>query len=480
MSVLVIILPILLITLLLIIFGIICLWKRRKSKAEKSREAECEEKLPLLQRHEILIESEKIEKYLNGDVFVNTEKYEEAIGVFETKGWVTLVGPPGSGKTMTAIKLGRDNSASGNKSIPFCQNIHDVPKFVNEKEEPCIIMDNLIEHSYMNHSSKLLQDISTFNDVFDKYIKNGLVHVIITIGKEAWNELKDFLGSHIELFKSGIVEGIGERFNEDETESMIAHHLRINKNNEKTSTVNNIVININVDSIFSLPISIDLLCANRTLLGEQKDSKPVKFKYRMEMYLKNWRDSDDEVDKKSFCFVFFVALCGGILSMDDFESDSKKHIYINVCKAFNVEPYARNEIESMISMEGNRRVPGFLYLMSETPNRTYGFHHESLLDFFLATLCKDEHQPLFIENANIAYIMRKCKLSNYYYESSLSYVRKILKYWHLEDRLEIQDNHIGKLLDRIIREIKQGTMTLDWKDHIFMEHVSFKREWRKK
>lgn len=43
--------------------------------------------------------------YLKGNVFSPNTFYERAIGVLDVHHCITIIGPPGSGKTLTAVQL---------------------------------------------------------------------------------------------------------------------------------------------------------------------------------------------------------------------------------------------------------------------------------------------------------------------------------------------------------------------------------------
>ena len=43
--------------------------------------------------------------YVKSGVFSTSEFYDHAIGVLDIHGCVSLIGPPGSGKTLTAVQL---------------------------------------------------------------------------------------------------------------------------------------------------------------------------------------------------------------------------------------------------------------------------------------------------------------------------------------------------------------------------------------
>ncbi|XP_062578232.1 uncharacterized protein LOC134240147 [Saccostrea cucullata] len=498
-----IIIPVVIVVLLLTI-GIIWFIKRNKKKGT-NKSILCGEMQPLLDIKTFPVEFFRTINYLNADVFVITETYTKAIGMLETRGWITLTGPPGSGKTMTAIqlakrKLGCSGSTQGRKcTFHFCKTLDEIPGLSNDKSEPYVILDDFFEQ-YRYYPSKLSVDKASFDNIFREFVDKGPVHVIFTIKEDTWNFLcKDAL--FLDIFKSYTPLNMKEKpLTTKEKESMLRNHLRINhieittsKKEERlkqdietfinqdgvTELNSRTAITIHKDRIqkmshdlkedftFFVPVIIDLMCVNRYMLRKYDYVMSKTFRKTLKMHVENWIKSEKDEDKKSFCVVLFAGLCSGVVSIDDFHSDTKGKIYVNVCKKYKAESCDRAEIEYF--MKRNVRVRGFLYSVSDS-SQTYVFHHESLLDFFLVYACSDE--AFLIENANIDYILQRCKLSD----------KNIADFFaeKLGNTIEsVELNATDKLVDRIRAEIRQGHDIPLWDCHIFRKHETFNNKWNK-
>ncbi|XP_061178414.1 uncharacterized protein LOC133187059 [Saccostrea echinata] len=446
--------------------------------------------------------------YLNTDVFVLTETYRRAVGILETQGWITLIGPPGSGKTMTAVqlakrKLGCSGSAQGRKcTFYFCKSLSEISGLSNAKIEPYIILDDFMEQ-YRYYPSKLSEDKDNFDQIFKEFINTGLVHVILTIKEDTWKIFsKDAL--YLEIFKSNTHLNLKEKpLTAKEKEYMLRNHLRINhidvatnkkeeslkqgqEDSRKMNIIQDIVTDLNGESAivihkdtiqkitrdlkddftFSVPVIIDLMCVSRYMMKNRDHILSKTFRETLKIHVTKWMKSEKDDDKKSICVVLFVGLCGGVVSLDDFHRNMKGKVYANVCKKYKVEPCDRLEVENM--MKKNARVRAFVYSETNTSD-TYTFHHDSLLDFFLFYVCADD-ENFFIENADIDYILSRCSLP----EEKIK--QRIAK--TIGPTLEnVELKAIDKLVDRIRVEIEQGHSIPNWKNHVFRNHETFNNKW---
>ncbi|XP_061178531.1 uncharacterized protein LOC133187182 [Saccostrea echinata] len=490
----VIMIPVVVAIVLLLVCAVICfLWRRKGCGRSASQK---DEEIPMLNKSEIGYEFYRLVKYLEAGLFVDTEAYKEAVGKLEIHGCMTLIGPPGSGKTMTAIKLAirkhRQKESSGKiVTFHFCKCLNDVHSLEIESEKPYVILDDFLEQ-YRYYPSKLSEDKKEFDEIFNKFIKPGLVRIIFTVQKQTWVKflMKDL---HPELFGSNVLVDLMEKDltpkeMKRKKERMLRGHLGIShvsitvKKSEENlnpsnatiiceNTIRKIASGLKADPAFSVPVVIDLMCANRYFLKNHSHIISDTFKTTLKIHVKKWMESNEEEDKKSFCIVLFAALCGGRISLDDFYSHTKGKIYTNVCKKFSMQKIMKNQIETM--MKENVRISGFLYQVENSD--MYMLYHDSLLDSFLVYACEDE--DFFIENVNIEYLIKRCKLST---ELTIKYIAEKTGLLDAYPGNAFELKKYELVVERIHEEMKCGYSLPYWEKHIYMTHSIFRGRWNAK
>lgn len=156
--------------------------------------------------------------YLSGDMFSSSETYERAVGVFDVNHCITIIGPPGSGKTLTAVQLAYRKC--GLSQLFFCQTVEEVLDISEKRKGAYIVLDDWIDE-YLYYPSKIGNAIDLLSSVYDNFVRSGDLHLILTVQEDNWNRLHGFL-ENCDLFKRKCVLKIQpEKFTKTEKENMI-------------------------------------------------------------------------------------------------------------------------------------------------------------------------------------------------------------------------------------------------------------------
>lgn len=451
---------------------------------------------------------QKTFQYLK-NVFSPNHLYKEAIGALELYNCLTIIGPPGSGKTMTALQIAYRKCVVGGRSrMYFCRTVEEVESTAAEKEDAYIIVDDWLDR-YMYYPSTLLPAIASLTKFYDEFVKSGKVHLILTAQKDKWATLRDFL-TGCDIFNPEyllIIEGLYDK----ERHNIILRHLRhfeIKEVDEKIASKpldNRIGENCTKEKLkmikgekeFSFPVIIDLICTNERLRVPSTLCLIFKdgFSKALKAFFDNWSKEKDIKEKKSFCILVFAALLGGKISTSDFNST----LFERVCKEYkcltnekevNKEKEVSTE-ENKIRKKhlsdkdnvaqkqplleekenwgkllvDNRRLRGCLYQISDT---YFVFQHSSLFRFVLSFI-RENGEQFFIENVNIKVLMNQC------------WIEKGISEKQFPENMKIPlNNPVGsvvlskgvlKALTKRIRSEKEQHIEFgitEWDNHIFM------------
>lgn len=89
---------------------------------------------------------QKTNDYLKKHVFISSKFYEHAIGVLDIYRCITIVGPPGCGKTLTALQLASRKCGRGGRSqLYFCETLEEILTTAQMDSDAYIIMDDWLD-----------------------------------------------------------------------------------------------------------------------------------------------------------------------------------------------------------------------------------------------------------------------------------------------------------------------------------------------
>lgn len=113
---------------------------------------------------------QKTHDYLKSRVFSTSKFYEHAIGALDIYRCITIVGPPGCGKTLTALQLAFRKCGRGLKSqLYFCQTLEEVLTTAREDNDAYIIVDEFLD-KYFYYPSTLCEAIESLDVIFNELI----------------------------------------------------------------------------------------------------------------------------------------------------------------------------------------------------------------------------------------------------------------------------------------------------------------------
>lgn len=442
-------------------------------------------------------------------MFSPNHLYNQAIDALEQQHCLTIIGLPGSGKTITALQLAYRKCVVGGRSrMYFCRTVEEVESTAAGKEDAYIIVDDWLDR-YMYYPSTLLPAIACLTKFYHEFIKSGKVHLILTAQKDKWTMFKDVL-TGCDIFNPESLLII-ERLHGVEQDNIInSHfkHFKIEEGDEKvasnsldnrnvvTGTKKNLAKKIKDEKDFSFPVIIDLICTNERLTAHKTLNLISKdgFCKILKTFFDNWFNEKDKMEKNSFCILVFAALLGGKISTSDFEDSITGPLFERVCEKYRSFTNEKENKEKQVYLSqkqplledtenwgkllvDNRRLRGCLYQTSET---YFIFQHSSLLRFVLSYI-REKNEHFFIENVNIKVLMNQCFIGKEITVKLRAEDKEIpLKY--AVGSVVLSDSVIGALVNRIRKEKDQpvGYDITEWDNHIFMSQKTFKNMWEEK
>lgn len=209
-------------SLLLLLAGSIFFYcTRRKAKNYETGY----EVVPLLGQSEIPTGFQKTHDYLKNRVFSTSKFYEHAIGALDIYRCITIVGPPGCGKTLTALQLAFRKCGRGIKSqLYFCQTLEEVLTTAREDNDAYIIVDEFLD-KYFYYPSTLCEAIKSLDVIYNELIKGKKIHLIITVQEDKWSRFRKSLKG-CRLFNQPYLLTINSKtFSEMELQNMVRCHF---------------------------------------------------------------------------------------------------------------------------------------------------------------------------------------------------------------------------------------------------------------
>ena len=114
-------------------------------------------------------------------MFSSSKFYEQAIGVLDIHGCVSLIGPPGSGKTLTAVQLAvrkYRGGQGGMSRLIVCHTVKELAK-TEPPDGAYIIVDDWLDQ-YMHYPIKLEDDKKQLDQFYYEHFKMKKLHIIFT------------------------------------------------------------------------------------------------------------------------------------------------------------------------------------------------------------------------------------------------------------------------------------------------------------
>lgn len=435
--------------------------------------------------------------YLKAGVFSYTEAYKRAIGVLEADNCVAIIGPPGSGKTITALQLAYRKC--GLSKLYLCQTVDEILVTAENNKGAYIIVDDWIDE-YVYYPSKIDEAIHLLNTIYTNLLQDGNVHLILTAQEDKWNR---FRGSFKNCFlcKQKLLLKIDPKeFTDKERLKIVRCHIehlsgtecaltgkyafKKNSDVDDNKRMHDMAKNIRGENEFSFPVIIDLISKNKRL----KSSLGLKL-IRMDGFsriakqsLDNWSQDDDISEKQSFCILTFAALLGGKVSRIDFESNITSPLFHKICQKFECYYNTKNEMiqnktpEEKIEnlLRENNRLRSCLYPICYKKNETeFIFQHQTLFKFVLSYIKHRNGSEFLIENAHIDVLTKHCWIDKLSHSNELSLIKSPI------GSVVFPPGDSKSLAARIRSEREQGYQIPDWNNHIFMRHMEFKKSfWR--
>lgn len=430
--------------------------------------------------------------YLKAGVFSYTEAYKRAIGVLEADHCVAIIGPPGSGKTITAVQLAYRKC--GLSKLFLCQTVDEILVTAENNKGAYIIVDDWIDE-YVYYPSKIDEAIHLLSTIYTNVLQDGNAHLILTAQKDKWNRFRGSLKNCFLCKQNLLLEIDPKKFTKKERLKIVRCHVEhfsgtectltgkrpFGKNSYVDKRINDMADYIRGENEFSFPVIIDLICKNERLRHSRSLNLIRKdgFSQITEMSLDNWSRENDINEKRGFCILIFAALLGGKVSRIDFESNITSPRFDKICQKFecfnnrNIEMIqnksAEVEIENLLR-ESNR-LRGCLYPICYKKNETeFIFQHQTLFKFVLSYIKKRNESEFLIENAHIDVLMKHCWIE-----------KSMLEKLSPSKELSLMESPIGSVVfparyfktvaARIRSEREQGYQIPDWNNHIFMRHM---------
>lgn len=168
---------------------------------------------------------QKTNDYLKSRVFTSSKFYEHAIGVLDVYRCITIVGPPGCGKTVTALQLASRKCGRGGKSqLYFCQTLEEVLTTAQENNDAYIIVDEFLD-KYFYYPSTLDEAVESLNVICNELVIGKKIHLIITVQEDKWSRFQKSLKG-CRLFNQPYLSTINSKtFSEMERQNMVRCHF---------------------------------------------------------------------------------------------------------------------------------------------------------------------------------------------------------------------------------------------------------------
>ncbi|XP_078334861.1 uncharacterized protein LOC144625936 [Crassostrea virginica] len=508
--------------------------RRRRRRRKEKQDKEYHQLQPLLDQSSFPVGLQKVMDYVKSGVFSSSKFYDHAIGVLDIHGCVSLIGPPGSGKTLTAVQLAVRKYRGGQGGMSRLIVYHTV-KELTETEPPngaYIIVDDWLDQ-YMHYPIMLKEDKKQLEESYDEYIKMKNVHIIFTAQEDKWKMFNhDF--SECALFVNDSLLTINSKaFKKTELKSIIHNNLSVMETRMETKLQNkfeNKMLELEWEEEFSFPLIVNVICVNRRLAESLGLIVKDGFTSILKQFFDSWSKDKDIDERRSFCILVFAAFLGGNVNLSNFKRQMTGHVYERICSEYACEksvekssskgqeflkadecinskgkksdeqPIISDGIEDITKanskqvnktetslaetasvetlLQKNQRLRACLFkVRGHEEDPVFVFQHNALQRCLLQYIIISKKEKFFIENASIEVLRENCWIEE-----------GIARKFHAK----ISDNVIASpvglviiptkalvlLAERIYSETK-GFIQPQWSQHVFMSHKTFCETWKK-
>lgn len=439
---------------------------------------------------------------LKKGVFITSKVYEQAVGALDVHRCITIVGPPGCGKTLTAVQLAsRKCEKDGSSKLYFRQTLEEILTIAENDSNAFIIVDDWLD-KYLYFPSTLDPAIECLNKTYAEHIKDKKINLILTAQEDKWNRLKSLLNGcclfnepHLLTINSKIFSQKGKRnmvlrhfecFDIEEKEDSVDEKT---SNLKKTTTfvhkgtVDNIVMNVKEEQEFSFPLVVDLICNNKRLLRALDLVLKDGFVETLTKFFDTWSNDTDIKERRSFCILVFAALLGGEISPRDLSAKKTGVVYNRICREYACKSNANEGVQKQNELieeqselfETNLRLKSCLYRSSKGQScPCFVFQHSSLVRFVLLYIKKTKGESFIINNATIEVLLNKCWLDVQLYDNIFNR-KKYTLFKSLEGSVIFSTKYFLPLAERILSE--NGECIPEWDKHVFLSHEKFLKVW---
>lgn len=353
--------------------------------------------------HHFIIFVEKSNKFLNlykvmDQYFVETKAYEEAEKTFNKSGIVIFTGPPGCGKTISAIHLIRKQLKHSNK-LTF-RKIYCLEElsYIEKDEQSIIFIDNIFYRKTID--LRLESWWEKLEEIYDNEfagLKNktgshsGRLRIVMTARTNVIKRACDYMGKDTLILNKRLIINTNN-LTENEKDDIFANQIKFAEKEKDVSA--NIFSNMGAEfkqvRESEGPIGFPL-CAHLFVCDKDYRKSGVSFFSRPIKYLKVQLRDEIECDKTNrskslFFYVFFYEWHAKPGKFEFFDIKSKSPCIqfldkISPNLVTNFDPFDFSELE-----DEAKRLSGAFF--KEVSDCTYKFIHDSVYEAVGAYFCE--------------------------------------------------------------------------------------------
>lgn len=432
--------------------------------------------------------------YVKGHVFSTNRGYGLGISILDNYNCIAIIGPPGSGKTITAVQLAYRKCELS--KLFFCQTVEEILDTAEMHKGVYIIADDWID-KYVYYPYKFDKAIDLLSNVYNKYVRSGELYLILTVQEDIWWRFKGSFEKCGLFQRESLLKIQSLNFTKTEKQNMILCHfkhynIKVFSDKGQNKSRDNFAANLTKlgnECNFSFPVMIDLICALELVRAQQRILMNG-FSNVLQNVFDKWLEEGDTNQKRSFCILVFAAFLGGKVSLSDFKCPVSGPLFDKVCNMYKCSFNGGTELiqdkspdqEIKMLLGENEQLRSCLYQTSCRQNDiVFIFHHSSLFRFVLSYI-KEKGEVFFIENVHVEVLLKHCWIVEPQGILDLflpDFVDEGYPLNQPEGSVSLSTSVIETLAKRIYSEKEKGYCIPEWDDHIFMRRKYFKKFWKK-